>query len=119
MFTDSVSKLVYCAVVLVFLLIIFYKLSTEKFSEFGNALNNKSNHYKQITNLSGYDNKQAGNGEFRNELDDAKRHYRDIAGIREKTSVLKKIGEAIGVVEHGRFNPNEDPQAEKWAKKLY
>jgi hypothetical protein len=112
MFTEQpMVKMIYWAVVLVFLIIIFYKLSApEGFSEFGDALNDKNNHYNDLMLIKDKQLKDYGDGEFRNELTDLDNRYRVIGGIGRKSTVLSKIAKVIGVNEHlKRRDDNEDP----------
>jgi len=112
MFTEQpMVKMIYWAVVLVFLIIIFYKLSApEEFSEFGDALNDKNNHYNDLMLIKDKNLKDSYDGEFRNELTDLDNSYRVVAGVGRKSTVLSKIAKSIGLTEHlKRRDENEDP----------
>jgi len=103
--------MIYWAVVLVFLIIIFYKLSaSERFSEFGDVLNNKNNHYNDMMLMKDKQLNNVGDGEFRNELMDFDNSYRVVAGVGRKSTVLSKIAKSLGLTEHlKRRDENEDP----------
>jgi hypothetical protein len=102
------QQLVFAVVVLVLLIVVFKKLQPENFNDFSGQLNNDSNHFKSITNMNDSMG-DAGDSEFKDGLNDLGRHYKSVAGIGAKPSVLQKIAKAVGLTEHARFDHNEDP----------